>query len=262
MTTAVQQPLFTNLDQDYHLSKDEVKTFAKNGYLGPFSVCTPEEFAPIRERLEKEIFDPSTCSRKDWGHNRHLDSRLMWELSTHPAISQRMASIYGPNLLMWRTNFFIKPEGGLEIPWHQDYNYWPLEPAIIISAWMAIDDCTIENSAVQIIPGSHRRILPHTKVTADMKMAFGEMAEPERVEPMKKDLINMEMKAGQFFLFNERTLHHSEPNRSTLRRAGLAIRVIVPIVNVLGFDSPDHKLMQICGEDPMGLNPIMPPPGA
>ena len=65
----------------------------------------------------------------------------MWRIASHPAIVQRMASMYGPELLVWRTNFFIKnPSNGVahkgEIPWHQDCNYWPLEPAVVLSAWL------------------------------------------------------------------------------------------------------------------------------
>ena len=74
-----------------------------------------------------------------------------------------MASLYGPDLLLWRTNFFIKEPGAKEIPWHQDFNYWPLEPPIIISAWIAVDSATLENSCLQIVPGSHRKVVPHVE---------------------------------------------------------------------------------------------------
>jgi ectoine hydroxylase-related dioxygenase (phytanoyl-CoA dioxygenase family) len=41
------------------------------------------------------------------------------------------------------TNFFVKEPVAKEIPWHQDFNYWPLEPPIIVSAWIAIDPSTV-----------------------------------------------------------------------------------------------------------------------
>src|SRR5258708_6884941 len=82
---------------------------------------------------------------------------------------------------------------------HLDGNYWPIEPSVNISAWLAIDESTIENSCVQLIPGTHRRIVPHVKATEGM--AFREMADPAAYDVSK--LINMELKPGQFFLFNE-----------------------------------------------------------
>ena len=68
------------------------------------------------------------------------------------------------------------------------------------------------------------------------------------------------MKAGQFVLFNERTVHHSEPNRSQKRRIGLAVRVIMPIVKVLQWDAPEHALVQIAGEDRLQFNRTTQPP--
>ena len=68
------------------------------------------------------------------------------------------------------------------------------------------------------------------------------------------------LKPGEFILFNERTVHHSEPHRSQKRRIGLAVRVVVPIVKVLTWDSPEHALLQISGRDPMGLHTVTQPP--
>src|SRR4029077_17843466 len=126
------------------------------------------------------------------GQSRHLDCRVVYDLCSHPAIVERMASIYGPDLILWRSNFFIKNPGDPEIPWHQDGNYWPIEPAVNISAWLAIDESTVENSCVQLLPGTHRRILSHIQSTPGM--AFHEMADPARYDASKA--INMELKPG------------------------------------------------------------------
>lgn len=68
------------------------------------------------------------------------------------------------------------------------------------------------------------------------------------------------MQPGEFILFNERTLHHSKANHSNLRRIGLAVRVIPPIVHVLKYDSADHALQVIRGGDTMGFNRLTSPP--
>ena len=167
-------------------------------------------------------------------------------------------SLYGPVLLLWRTNFFVKYPGSKRIPWHQDFNYWPLEPPVICSAWIAVDPSTVENSCVQVIPGSHRKVIPHVKAGEDM--VFNEMGDEKFYNA--DDAIDLEMKPGEFILFNERTLHHSHPNTSEKRRIGLAVRVILPFVSVLKYDSPEHTLPVIHGEDRMGLNQIGSPPAA
>lgn len=245
----------TAIDRHIVLSEDEMEAFRTQGFLGPFALCSPEEMAAIRTDVEAVLAsDPP--DHKTRIHNRHLDSRLIHELSTHPSIIERMQCLYGPDLLLWRTNFFVKETGAKEIPWHQDHNYWPLEPPIIASAWIAIDEATVENSCLQVIPGSHRKTLPHIKATEDM--VFQEMGDPDYIDTSKA--INIEMKAGEFILFNERTVHHSEPNRSNKRRIGLAVRVVIPIVKVLSYDGPGHALVQISGQDAMAFNKLIDPP--
>lgn len=237
------------------LSPEEIAQFRQDGYLGPMKMCSPEEMADIRADIET-VLETTPPHNKQKHHNRHLDSRLLYDLSIHPEILNRMVSLYGPDLLLWRTNFFIKNKGTKAIPWHQDFNYWPLEPPIIISAWIAIDPSIKANGCVQIIPGSHRKVIPHIKATPDVQ--FKEMAEAGYYDP--DDMVELEMQPGEFILFNERTLHHSEANMSNLRRIGLAIRVIIPIVHVLKYDAPHHALHLIHGKDRLGFNRLTEPP--
>ena len=244
---------------NHPLSREEAALYHRQGYLGPHVLCTPEEMAPIRERITSEIL-PGNGPSPAREQARHMDHRLVYDLCTHPAITGRMAGILGPDLVLWASYFFAKGPGGKEIPWHQDINYWPIDPQVNISAWLAIDHCTAENSCVQLIPGSHRRGVPH--LPSRDGMAFGEEADPAHVDASKA--IDMVLRPGEFFLFNERTLHHSEPNRSDKRRIGLSMRVTVPFVKLLDQEAPPlfpgHRVMVIRGEDRMGLNLACQPP--
>ena len=236
------------------LSATEMGRFRRDGYLGPFTLCPPAAMAALRPGIE-QVLD-TVPAHGNRAHNRHLDSHAVYDLATEPAIVQRMACLYGPDLLLWRTNFFVKNRGSKAIPWHQDFNYWPLEPPVIISAWIAVDPSTRQNGNLQVIPGSHRSIVPHIEATPDVQ--FEEMADAGYYDA--RDLTDLEMQPGEFILFNERTLHHSEANHSDLRRIGLAVRAIIPIVKVLQYDSDDHTLQVIRGTDTMGFNRLAPPP--
>ena len=98
--------------------------------------------AALRPAIEQVL--ATVPAHGNRAHNRHLDSRAVYDLATEPAIVERMACLYGPDLLLWRTNFFVKNCGSKAIPWHQDFNYWPLEPPVIISAF-AVDPSTRQN---------------------------------------------------------------------------------------------------------------------
>jgi ectoine hydroxylase-related dioxygenase (phytanoyl-CoA dioxygenase family) len=101
--------------------------------------------------------------------------------------------------------------------------------------------------------------VPH--VSSREGMAFGEEADETYYDT--SDLINMELAPGEFFLFNEKIMHHSEPNRSDRRRLGLSVRVTIPIVKI-DHDKfplhPGHHAILICGEDYMNFNRLMAPP--
>lgn len=254
----------TTLTQDaptqHRLSPDQVKQFHEEGYLAPLTACPPEQMEAYRNHIETVLMQTEGIGGHSNLHNRHLDDRTMWELSTLPAIIGPMQSVLGEDLLMWRTNFFNKEPGGKEIPWHQDRNYWPLEPEIVISAWLAIDRADTENSCVQVVPGTHKKLIKHVKIIEEErdKKTFAEEAVTDTIDLSKKRDIILE--PGQFILFNERTLHHSNANLSNRRRLGLAIRVIIPQVRVTKFDSEQHVLFQISGRDPLGFNSIGQPP--
>ena len=243
---------------NFGLSSAEVAFFHDHGYLGPFVAVSPEEMSFIRHHIDTQVLtrpgrSPSIVQ------SRHMDSKTVFELAAHPAIIERMASLYGPNLILWATNFFKKDPGGKEIPWHQDLNYWPLEPLLNISAWIAIDDVKVDNSCVQILPGSHKNVVPH--VPSREGMAFGEEADGKYFDA--GNLVNMELQPGEFFLFNEKLLHHSEPNRSDRRRLGMSVRVTLPIVKIehdVRPLHPGHCAILVRGEDYMGFNRLMEPP--
>ena len=245
----------------HQLSRQEVEMFHQQGYLGPYAVCSPEEMAEIRTRIERVITleGPNPRSKVQ---SRHMDQRIVYELASHPAIVERINDLMGPDLVLWATNFFIKYPGDKEIPWHQDLNYWPIDPPINISAWIAIDEATKENSCVNIIPGSHKKVLQHVKSTEGMQ--FQQMADPHAFDATS-NVLSMELKPGEFFLFSERLLHQSFANTSQKRRIGMTGRYTVPWVKIdhdRGPLHPGHSAILLRGTDHHKINRSQNPPVA
>ena len=241
------------------LSTHEVAQFHEQGYLGPYTLCSLDEMAVIRSRIETEVLTSDGPNPKTRLQCRHLDQRFLYDLCALPAIVDRAESLFGPDLVLWATYFFNKEPGGSEIPWHQDFNYWPLEPVVNLSAWLAVDEVTIENSCVNLIPGSHKKIIKH--LPSREGMAFGEEADPAQVDASKA--IPMELAPGEFFLFNERTLHQSNKNMSQKRRMGMTMRITVPFVKMTHDNSPlfpGHANIQLRGTDHLGFNRLTLPP--
>ena len=235
------------------LTRDQVDFFVANGYLGPFAAMPPAEMARICHVIDADVLTCDGPNPRSRLQSRHMDSAEVYDLATHPAIIERIACLLGPDLVAWATNFWLKAPGASEIPWHQDINFWPLEPPVNASAWIALDEVTVENAAVQIIPGSHRRSIPH--IRAEDGMAFREMADPRFFDA--DEAISMALKPGEFFLFTERLLHRSSRNTSSKRRLGMSVRVTLPIVHIFQDSGPlhaGHTAILAKGVDVMGFN--------
>lgn len=248
------------------LSAAEVARYHLDGYLGPYTLCSPEEMAELKaridhalhpdqgeERLPRMINALNPAMRRGFG--RHHDYRFLFDIANSPAIKERVAGIMGEDLLLWRTMFFNKEPGGKLIPWHQDYDGWLIEPMLVTSAWLAIDEATSENGCVELVPGSHRKIYPLVPSLPDVMDGFPQMADPGSF--VDSNAVAMALKPGQFFLFNERTLHRSRPNATGKRRLGMAMRYIPTLVRVL---DPDDRPILISGEDKLNFNRLAPIP--
>jgi len=239
------------------LSRSEAARYEEQGYLGPFTAISESEMAVMRDRLDAEVLTNVGLPHGKSTSMRHLDKKLVYDLVTCPEIVGRVRDILGPDLLLWACTFWLKEPGGKEVPWHQDRNYWPIEPIVNITAWIAVDEVTEENSCLQVIPGSHRDVVPHVK--APEGKWFDEEADPGCVDATKA--VRLTLKPGQFVLFNEKTLHHSERNHSNRRRFAMGPRFTVPGVRINHDELfPGHAAILVSGEDRVGINRLTDPP--
>lgn len=245
------------------LSKAEVHQYHQQGWLGPFTLISEAEMAVVRQKIDVEILEPGReqgLHEKDYFHNRHLNNRCVWELLSHPNLVEKAACLLGPHLVLWRTNFQIKPplsqqeDWDTAIPWHQDCAYFQPSPNVILSAWIAVDEATKANGCMQVLPKSHRRLYPHIYTPGEDR--FRKAADPSTFDP--SEAVHIELKPGEFIFFTESTLHFSPPNRSETRRFGITPRLTVPFVEV--GNRAQLNVLMLKGEDYMGAYHVVEPP--
>jgi hypothetical protein len=241
-------PMPVNLSDG--LTTAEIEQYHRDGFLGPFTAFTREEMNAIRPLLLQDIFEGPSQFSDSHTESRHLDSASVWELCSAPTVVNKLKSLYGPDLMVWASTLFDKTpaqaENPGEYPWHQDWWHWKIQPRTSLSMWLAVTDATRENGCVEVIPGTHTCEIP-TIVRRDTLQA-----DPAHFDESKK--VPMVMRAGQFFLFNEATLHRSTPNRSDARRVGLSFRVSLPSVK----SDRLYPCAMLCGTDKHGINKFLP----
>lgn len=122
-----------------------------------------------------------------------------------------LSDILGPDLLLFRDILMMKPaKVGSKMPWHQDSNYWPIRPTDLCSAWTALDEATIENGCMRVVPGTHKLDLIESKQKGSSFLL------DEQVDLSKA--VDVPLKPGSSLVFHSRLLHGSEPNRSDKSR--------------------------------------------
>ena len=96
--------------------------------------------------------------------NPHSERPLFLELARKPALIALVETIIGPGVSLYFSQVFMKPaRGGGPKPAHQDnYYFGPADPDGLVTAWLALDEATVENGCMRFADGSHKRdILQH-----------------------------------------------------------------------------------------------------
>jgi non-haem Fe2+, alpha-ketoglutarate-dependent halogenase len=257
----------------FSLTAEEVASFHQRGYAGPFTLYEPEEITQIWRKERLRMLDRSAAVYQEElarsgatniaNYDRHLDSSFLADHVCRPEIVQRVASIMGPDLLCWRTEFFPKYPGDEGTDWHQADTFanasgspqilWPdgSDFGGTITAWCAFTEATIETACLQFVPGTHdtmyydetkRMHYDPSKTNLEKEGVrrgfFGydyrELQIDPDWKPDESKAVSMEMRPGQFIIFWSTLMHASHPHagKSKDMRLGFVARYVPTSVQI------------------------------
>ena len=214
------------------LSPAEREIYDSEGLVKPEARLPEETMAPmcdlLAETLEATSGQPPesiVCPYLPGWNNLPEELSAQWlDIAGTPLFLDYVSAVLGPDIILWGGQLFCKPaRTGLEVPWHQDGQYWPIRPLATCSLWLAIDDVTVANGCMRYIPGSHQNseLFPH-RDDAREDLVLNQVTEDAYFdETTAKD---DELAAGEFSLHDVFLVHGSQPNRSGQRRAGYVLR--------------------------------------
>ena len=245
------------------LSEEQVDYFNKTGYLTGLAGLSSIEVSDLRLYLDWLIEEVVSADdqRNSYSINQyHQVSGRLWDLIQTPLFVNYVSDILGPESVCWSTHIFCKlPGDGMEIPLHQDGNYWPFTPTKSVTIWLAVDDVDEDNAAMRFVPGSHLDgDLAHTELPLDGSVVLNRrVVEHESYD----DAVLNEMGAGEVSLHTDLLLHGSPPNFSDRRRCGIALRYLAAEVKVVpGGESWTQSAVHIGDGDASGYWPNRPRP--
>jgi non-heme Fe2+,alpha-ketoglutarate-dependent halogenase len=220
------------------LTEQQVAQYWRDGCVFPVRVMSEAAAAETRARLED--FERSTGGplKGDLRHKSHLLFSWLAELVRNERVVDAIEDLYGPDLLCWTTNFFIKEaRTPAFVSWHQDSTYWGLDKPDVVTAWIALTPSNAGNGAMTYIPGTHTGDqIPHRDTFAQNNLLTRGQEIAVDVDESRSVTIGLE--AGEMSLHHVRLVHGSPPNPSPDRRIGFAIRYIPTSVRqIAGEDS-------------------------
>ncbi|HKO36105.1 MAG TPA: phytanoyl-CoA dioxygenase family protein [Pyrinomonadaceae bacterium] len=146
-------------------------------------------------------------------------------------------------LLLQSMYIFKQPNIGGEVTCHQDATFLYTEPLRMVGLWFALEDATIENGCLWVIPGGHKLglksrfvrfndldALPDGRATAppDQRTRFDVFDDsPWREENLQP----LEVEKGTLIVLHPKLPHLSRENRSPKSRHAYTLHIIDASVN-------------------------------
>jgi ectoine hydroxylase-related dioxygenase (phytanoyl-CoA dioxygenase family) len=222
-------------------TQDQLDAFARDGYLRWGPLLAPAEVEALRaeyDRVFAEAEAAGTC------RNLSADTRVEPERRNRQQMLQIIQmcerslpfrrllydqrilavvrAIIGPAVMLFHDQALYKrARTGGAVTWHQDNGYWRCAPANLLSCWIALDDATVDNGAMQVAPGSH--LAPQRHGTASESDQLLEVA-----TPAPEAIAAVELPAGGCMFHHCQTLHYTAPNLTDRARRAFIIHVMPP----------------------------------
>lgn len=218
----------------------QVEEFHERGFIIGPQAYGDEEADALRERMMAVL---EGRSKRKPELNRNLlgeqSPRVVhqivnvWEADDlfrrhiyNEAICAMTAQLMGhPVVRVWHDQVQYKPPRvGGPTDWHQDHPYWPvIQPPDLISAWTALDDATVENGCMWMVPGSHKWGAHKGGTIGTEPVAFDPMPDLEALPSgIRIEKVPCEVRKGQVMFHHCLTWHGSPNNDSERGRPAIA----------------------------------------
>ena len=109
------------------LTETQIATYHETGFVTPDFRLPEDLLVEIREAHDRLVAKHAEFS----DYCSALLAYDTWYLTVarQPEILDMVAQVIGEDIALWNCSFFAKPaKVGTKTPWHQDGEYWPIEP--------------------------------------------------------------------------------------------------------------------------------------
>ena len=230
-----------NVDQLRH-------SFHRDGYLAVPGILSRDEMDELHHavaRLEAMGAEPAADPAQfrfaafgdDGGSRRlqqvgepHALDDTWLDLARHGKLLPIVSALLDSDVSLYYSMFMMKPaRHGFRAPWHQDLAFFVHDRDALIAAQVYLDDSTIDNGCIEVVPGSHRLgLLNHFRDGVFTEQVQGDLS------AFDESKVAVPMTAGGVVLWSSLTLHSSGPNRSDRPRRAVVFEYKDPTTLLMG----------------------------
>jgi phytanoyl-CoA hydroxylase len=251
-----------------HLTADEIESWHANGYHVIEDVFAENELERLRtaaqefdrlaegltestDRIKLQAFGETSAARLVQQVAEPHELGGEWAaLSRDPRILDPVESLLGPNILLYYSMMMMKPaRQGFTAPWHQDFAFFVHDRADLLACQVYLDDSTVENGCVRVVPGSHKLgLLNHFSEGRFTEVVQGDTSSFDSEEVL------LPVRAGSIAFWHALTLHSSHANRSERARRTVVFEYKNPAARLMGGSFAPGEVgpggMMVRGADP------------
>ena len=205
------------------LTDDELATYHEQGFVIVEDVFPREELQAMNQELDRVVAERHAQAAPDarnrgWLFKLGLATERTREFSEDPRILDLIDRIVRPGIAIFSAKLVTKEPNDDEIcHWHQDDAFYrdDSESATRMSVWIPLQDTSVDQGCLEVIPGSHKRGLQPWS-----KRDWGTCVRGIDSDIDLDDRVYCPLKAGSMLLFSALLYHGSAGNRTdALRRA-------------------------------------------
>ena len=218
--------------------EDIVKKYKEDGYYFANGVLSEDLIRALKSQLlsvEPKLYIP--YSDVPWGYGNLVDYGVFSLVPKHEYINNFCRTLFGSTDYTFN-HLIVNNKGaffGSAVEWHQEMsNIGTYAPGYTIDdhenfmqIYIALDDHTIDNGCLKIIPGSDKfGLLEHQDIIGD-NLGHKRRLTRKTLQYLSDTygIKTIPMKAGDILFFNHLMVHGSSANYSSEDRKGIVLQV-------------------------------------
>lgn len=172
------------LDTPYELDDDAIAQYSEQAFIMLRDVLSRDVIELFEKEITEQVLrlntEKAALEDRDTYGKAFLQVTNLWthsETVKTLVFSRRLASIAASlmeveGVRLYHDQALYKEAGGGYTPWHADQYYWPLASPRCITAWIPLQETSLEMGALEYAAGSHRLDIGRDKPISDESEAL------------------------------------------------------------------------------------------